>query len=106
MEITQEELKKKIENGDKLIIDFFTTWCGPCKVMKPVFEKVSQENRNNNSEVELYTINVEENREISAQYGVRSVPTIKVFSNGDVVQSKTGRMSEQEINELVEDLRG
>ena len=45
MEITTEELKQKIENGEKLIVDFWGTWCGPCKVMKPAFEKVAEEYR-------------------------------------------------------------
>ena len=43
MEITTEELKQKIENGEKLVVDFWAPWCGPCKIMKPIFEKVSQE---------------------------------------------------------------
>ena len=45
MEITTEELKQKIENGDKLIVDFHGVWCGPCKVMKPAFEKLAEEYR-------------------------------------------------------------
>jgi thioredoxin 1 len=101
MEITQEELKQKIENGEKLIIDFHAKWCSPCRTMKPTFEKIAEELKNNGSLVQLYTMDVEDNRDIAIEYGVRAVPTIKVFNNGIVVDSKTGLQMENQINELV-----
>ena len=104
MEITTEELKQKIENGEKLVVDFYTGWCGPCKMMKPIFEKVSEQFRNENSEVQLYTMNVEENRDIAVEYGVRAVPTIKSFNKGEVVNTKTGAQQETQIKELASEL--
>jgi thioredoxin 1 len=90
MEITTEELKQKIENGEKLIVDFWGTWCGPCKVMKPVFEKVAEEYRNENSEVQLYTMDVDKNKEYAASLGIRAIPTVKSFSGGKEVLFSTG----------------
>ena len=81
MEITTEELTKKIENGEKLIVDFHAQWCGPCKMMKPMFERIAEQFRNDNSPVQLYTMDVEKNRDIAIKYGVRAVPTIKVSSS-------------------------
>jgi thioredoxin len=104
MEITQEELKQKIKNGDKLIIDFWAKFCGPCKVMKPAFDKVSEELREGNSEVQLYTLDVEENRDLAVELGVRAVPTLKSFSNGKEVYSQPGMKMESQIKQLVEDL--
>ena len=104
MEITTEELKQKIENGDKLIIDFWAKFCGPCKVMKPAFDKVSEELREGNSEVQLYTLDVEENRDLAVELGVRAVPTLKSFSNGKEVYSQLGMKMESQIKQLVEDL--
>lgn len=104
MEITQDELRKKIRNGDKLIIDFWAKFCSPCRVMKPIFEKVSQELRDNNSEVQLYTLDVEENREFAVELGVRKIPTLKSFSNGKEVFSQSGMKMEPEIKQLVEEL--
>jgi len=101
MEITQEQLKEKIQNGDKVIVDFFTTWCGPCKMMKPIFEKVSTENT---SGVQMYTMNVENNRELAMELQIRSVPTIKSFSKGVEVGSVMGLQSEPQIKSLVENL--
>lgn len=100
MEITAEQLKQKIENGDKVIVDFFTNWCGPCKIMKPNFEKVSQELRNENFGVELFTFDVEKNKDYAIELGIRSVPTIKSFSNGGEVYSKPGIHPEQQIKQL------
>jgi thioredoxin 1 len=104
MEITQEELKQKIENGEKLIIDFWAKFCGPCKVMKPIFDKVSEEMRDNKSEVQLYTLDVEENRDLAVELGVRAVPTLKSFSNGKEVYSQPGMKMENDIKQLVQDL--
>jgi len=101
MEITTEELKQKIENGDKIIVDFHAKWCGPCKVMKPTFEKLAEEYRNENSEVQLYTMDVELNQEFASSLGVRAVPTVKSFSGGKEVYSQPGMQMEGQIKQLV-----
>ncbi len=106
MEITGKELQEKIKNGDKLIVDFWAKFCGPCKTMKPIFDKVAEEMRNNNSDVELYTMDVEENRDFAVAFGVRAVPTIKTFSNGEEVYSQPGMKVESEIKELINQLNG
>ena len=104
MEITTEELTKKIENGEKLIVDFHAKWCGPCKMMKPMFDKVSEELRNENSEVQLYTLDVEQNRDLAVELGVRAVPTLKSFSEGKEVYSQPGMQMEGQIKQLVTNL--
>jgi thioredoxin 1 len=104
MEITTEELKQKIENGDKLIVDFHAKWCSPCKVMKPAFEKLAEEYRKENSEVQLYTMDVEVNQEFASSLGVRAVPTVKSFSGGKEVFSQPGMQMEGQIKQLVTNL--
>jgi thioredoxin len=99
MEITQQELKEKINNGEKLIVDFWAPWCGPCKMVKPLFERVSEK-----SEVPMYTLNVDENRELSVELGVRAIPTIKSFNGGKVVDTKVGVLQEAQLNDLVNGL--
>jgi thioredoxin 1 len=101
MEITTEELKQKIENGDKLIVDFHAKWCGPCKMMKPTFEKVSEQVKNEGSEVQLYTMDVELNSEFARELGIRSIPTIKGFINGNEIFSESGLKQEETILEMV-----
>ena len=101
MEISGDELTKKISSGKKIIVEFWAEWCGPCKMMKPVFEKVSTENE---TEVEMYTMNVDLNKEFSSTLGIRSIPTVKIFNEGNVVNTRVGVMGENNIKSLVKDL--
>jgi thioredoxin 1 len=101
MEISGDELTKKINSGKKVIVEFWAEWCGPCKMMKPVFEKVSTENE---TEVEMYTMNVDLNKEISSTLGIRSIPTVKIFNEGNVVDTRVGVMAENNIKSLVKNL--
>lgn len=101
MEITAKELEEKIQNGEKIIVEMWAPWCGPCRMMKPVFEKVAE---NNNTDVQMYTMNIDENQSVARDYGVRSIPTIKVFNNGNVVDTKVGVLNENSIKEMVTEL--
>ena len=101
MEITSVELQEKINSGKKVIVEFWAEWCGPCKMMKPLFERVASQNTSN---VEMYTMNVDLNREIGASLGIRSIPTIKVFQNGDIIDTKVGMMNEGQINGILTEL--
>jgi len=101
MEISGDELTKKINSGKKVIVEFWAEWCGPCKMMKPIFEKVSTENE---TEVEMYTMNVDLNKEFSSTLGIRSIPTVKIFNEGIVVNTRVGVMGENNIKSLVKDL--
>lgn len=101
MEITAKELQEKINNGDKVIVEFWGTWCNPCLIMKPVFEQVAQ---NNNTDVQMYTMDIDKNREFVSSLGIRSIPTIKIFDGGEVKETKVGVLAEQSIKELVSNL--
>jgi len=101
MEITATELKEKIESGKKIIVEFWAEWCGPCKMMKPRFEKVSNENE---TDVEMYTMNVDQNKDISVSLGIRSIPTVKIINGGKVVETKVGVLEEGDIKNLVKEL--
>jgi thioredoxin 1 len=100
MEISSLELQEKIKNGDKLVVDFFAEWCGPCKMMKPIFEKVGNEVAGNNSSVSYYTFNVESDKEFAVSLGIRSIPTVKSFSDGREVTTQTGVLQEEQLKNL------
>ena len=101
MEITSVELQEKINSGKKVIVEFWAEWCGPCKMMKPLFERVSSQNTSN---VEMYTMNVDLNKEIGASLGIRSSPTIKVFQNSNIIDTRVGMMNEGQINGILTEL--
>ena len=101
MEITSVELQEKINSGKKVIVEFWAEWCGPCKMMKPLFERVSSQNTSN---VEMYTMNVDMNKEIAVSLGIRSIPTIKVFQNSDIIDTRVGMMNEGQINGILTEL--
>jgi thioredoxin 1 len=101
MEITSVELQEKINSGKKVIVEFWAEWCGPCKMMKPIFERVSN---NNESNVEMFTMNVDMNKEIAASLGIRSIPTIKVFQNSNIIDTRVGMMNEGQINGILTEL--
>lgn len=102
MEINSVDLQQKINNGEKLIVEFWGTWCQPCLVMKPIFERVANSNKNGN--VQMYTMDIDLNKEIAIGLGIRSIPTIKVFNGGSVIDTKVGLLNESQIKGMVTEL--
>ena len=77
---------------DKAVVDFFATWCGPCKMFSPVFEDVSSE-----MDINFIKINVDENTDIAREYGVMTIPTVILFKDGKEVKRNIGFMSKEEL---------
>jgi thioredoxin len=101
MEITSSELKQKMKNGEKFIVDFWAPWCGPCRVMKPMFEKAGQVLKEDTSNVSCYTFNIENDKDFAInEMGVRSVPTIKAFVGDKEVHRSTGVMRTEQIVDI------
>jgi thioredoxin 1 len=101
MEITAKELEQKVNNGEKVIVEFWAPWCGPCRMMKPVFEKVASENK---TDVQMYTMDIEDNKDYAMSLGIKSIPTVKVFNQGVISETKVGVLNEDHIKGLVNDL--
>ena len=77
-----------------VLVDFFATWCGPCKMLSPVLEEVAEENPN----VNILKIDVDEVSELAVRYGIQAIPTLMLFKNGARVDT---RMGYQNKNQLV-----
>ena len=98
--LTSEELKQKIDSGEKFIVDMYADWCGPCRVLGPIVERVSQKLEEEGHEVKVYKFNIESDKDLAVQLGVRSIPTIKVFDGGKVVDNRVGILQEQQLIDL------
>jgi thioredoxin 1 len=104
MNLTSEELKSKIESGEKFIVDLYAEWCGPCRMMGPIVEKVSKKLKEEGHEVSVYKFNIEEDKEMAAMLGVRSIPALKGFKGGENVINKVGLISETQLMDMVKEV--
>lgn len=97
--IYEEDFERQVLNSDKtVLVDFFADWCGPCKMLAPVIEELSKEI----NEVSFCKVNVDENPQLAATYGVSSIPNVIVFKGGEVVGNSIGFTSKEKLRELLE----
>mgnify|MGYP000954735514 FL=1 len=92
-ELTVEQLKEKMESGERFIIDYFATWCGPCKMLSRILETSGDK-----LGVPIYTFDVDSDLKFTMEQNVRSVPTLKLYEGSSVVKSHTGILQESEFD--------
>ncbi len=94
--IKSEKEFNEVIKKDKVVIDFYAEWCGPCKMLSPILDKVSQE-----LNLDTYKVNVDEVEEVARQYGIMSIPTVMIFEKGKMTKKNVGFMDEAELREFV-----
>ena len=96
--ITKENFEAEVLKSEKpVLVDFWATWCGPCKMIGPVIEEIANEH----PEIKVCKINVDEEGELSIKHGVMSIPTLMIFKNGEIAQTAIGYRPKEEIEELL-----
>ncbi len=96
---SKSQFDEIILNSEKLIIvDFWAEWCGPCRLLKPLLHKIAWEH----SEIQLLTVDVDQNQELATEYDINSIPAVFLFKNGQIVDNFVGVMPENEILEKIE----
>ena len=85
-----------VQNGVTLV-DFFATWCGPCQMLGPVLDELS-----NRADYKIVKVDVDQANELAVQFGVRSVPTMVIFKDGQPVETLVGFMTQDEIDKKVQ----
>ncbi|WP_144753288.1 MULTISPECIES: thioredoxin [Bartonella] len=83
-----------------VVVDFWAEWCGPCKMIAPILDEISTEMQN---QVKIAKVNIDENPELATQYGVRSIPTLLMFKNGNVSSNMVGATSKGRLSEWIKD---
>lgn len=97
----EEEFEEMISSKKVSIVDFSATWCGPCKMMVPVVEDVSEKHR---GEYFFYSVDVDSAEELAAKYNISVVPTFIVFSNGKELGRTSGFMEASELEDFIKSL--
>ena len=88
IEFTEENFSSEVESSDTpVLVDFWAEWCGPCKMLSPTIDTIAEKYK---GKVKVGKVNVEHNPTIVQKYGVRNIPTVLVFKNGEVVGKQVG----------------
>lgn len=93
-----QEFKLSLEENQLVLVDFYADWCGPCRMMAPVIKEISEEL---NGKAEVLKVNVDEERELAAQYNIVSIPTLMLFKSGKPVAQILGFRPKNVITNLI-----
>jgi len=98
VEITKANFQSEVINSDKpVLVDFWAGWCGPCRMVAPILDEIAKEN----PDIKVAKVNVDEQQELAAQFGIMSIPTIIAFKDGEQMGKSVGVRSKQDLVKLV-----
>ena len=87
----------KIVGEKKVLVDFYADWCGPCKMLSPILEEISKENK----DITILKVNVDDFGELAEKYGIMSIPNLKLFENGKISKEQVGLSTKEELEKLI-----
>jgi thioredoxin 1 len=87
-----------LKSSQPVLVDYWAAWCGPCKMIAPMLEEVATEFA---GKVTVAKLNVDENQETAAKFGIRGIPTLMLFKNGEVAATKVGALSKSQLTEFL-----
>ena len=99
--MTKENIQATVEKNPMVIIDFWAPWCGPCRRFAPTFEAVSEKN----PDVVFAKVNTEEEQELAASFDIKSIPTLMIIKEGDIIFAQPGALPEEVLQQVVDKTR-
>ncbi len=97
--LTNQNFEEEVLKNNRLVlVDFFATWCGPCKMIAPILSEIAEEYK---GKVKVGKVNVDEQNELAMEYRIESIPTLKLFKDGKVIKTLIGLRSKSEIEEIL-----
>jgi thioredoxin 1 len=101
-EVTTNNFNDFISHEGIAVVDIWAEWCNPCKVLSPIVDMVASEFTSEGANVKVGKLNVDVNREVAADLGVTSIPTIVIYKNGEIVDKHTGMLKKDKLKELIQ----
>ncbi len=99
IKLTKDNFDSEVINSDiPVLVDFWASWCGPCRMIAPVIESIAEKY---DGKIKVGKVNVDEEPEISLEYNISSIPTVMIFKNGEETAKSIGYSDESEIERLV-----
>ncbi len=98
--ITDSSFEQDVLNSTKpVLVDYWAEWCGPCKQIGPALEEISEEM---NDKVIIAKLNIDENPQAAGKYGVKGIPTLMLFKDGEIASTKVGALPKSKLKEWIE----
>lgn len=88
-----------LQPGTTVLVDYWAEWCGPCKMIAPILDDVA---KNYEGKITVAKMNVDENREVPAKFGIRGIPTLMIFKNGELVATKVGALAKPQLTAFID----
>lgn len=99
-ELNQENFQEEIKKG-LVLVDFYATWCGPCKMMHPIIEEIGNQNPN----LKIIKVDVDKHDDLAREYGIMSIPTIALFQNGTIIGKNVGFIAKEQLESWIQNYK-